>query len=51
MDDMKFVKPLILGIIIVVMVCFGAAYSYQNGEEHEEEKDLQSEHGIYGQEQ
>lgn len=43
MDDMKFVKPLILGIIIVVMVCFGAAYSYQNSKDHEEKVKIENE--------
>ena len=39
MDEMnKWLKPLILGLVIVVVVCFGAIYSNQNDKYAEKEK-------------
>lgn len=38
MEDLKFIKPLILGLVLVVLVCLGVAVSYNSDKATEEEK-------------
>lgn len=50
MDDMKFVKPLILAMVFVVLICLGAAFSHENDGHHKEKKAKAQSESTYDEE-